>query len=109
MHFDGHGTYLPRTGVGALTFEREDGTTHLVRGRFPIETSAVAGKAVVYSMAAICELWNWSKAVSQPDRSHPAGGASFTLVRDGSRVPALYPGSSPPGSSGGSTVIYGNE
>ena len=28
VHFDGHGTYLPRTGVGALAFEQDDGTTH---------------------------------------------------------------------------------
>jgi len=32
VHFDGHGTYLPRTGVGALAFEREDGTNYLVTG-----------------------------------------------------------------------------
>lgn len=32
VHFDGHGTYLPRTGVGALAFEREDGAAHLVKG-----------------------------------------------------------------------------
>ena len=33
VHFDGHGTYMPRTGVGALVFERDDVTTHLVPGR----------------------------------------------------------------------------
>lgn len=33
VHFDGHGTYLPRTGVGALCFEQEDETTHLVAGQ----------------------------------------------------------------------------
>ncbi len=32
VHFDGHGTYLPRTGVGALAFERDDGSSHLVTG-----------------------------------------------------------------------------
>ncbi|MBU1750818.1 MAG: CHAT domain-containing protein, partial [Chloroflexi bacterium] len=32
VHFDGHGTYLPKTGVGALCFEREDAATHLVTG-----------------------------------------------------------------------------
>jgi CHAT domain-containing protein len=32
VHFDGHGTYLPRTGVGALAFERDDATTQLVTG-----------------------------------------------------------------------------
>jgi len=32
VHFDGHGTYLPKTGVGALCFERDDETTHLVTG-----------------------------------------------------------------------------
>ena len=34
VHFDGHGTYLPKTGVGALAFERDaDGVeTHLVEG-----------------------------------------------------------------------------
>ncbi|MFO1428853.1 MAG: tetratricopeptide repeat protein [Candidatus Competibacteraceae bacterium] len=32
VHFDGHGTYLAKTGVGALAFEREDATTHLVTG-----------------------------------------------------------------------------
>jgi hypothetical protein len=33
VHFDGHGTYLPETGVGALVFENEDATTDLVTGR----------------------------------------------------------------------------
>jgi hypothetical protein len=32
VHFDGHGAYLPLTGVGALAFEHEDGATHLVTG-----------------------------------------------------------------------------
>src|SRR5688500_1195347 len=32
VHFDGHGTYLPLTGVGALAFEQEDGKQHLVAG-----------------------------------------------------------------------------
>jgi len=32
VHFDGHGTYLPRTGVGALAFEDSDAKTHLVTG-----------------------------------------------------------------------------
>ena len=30
VHFDGHGTYPPKTGVGVLEFEREDATTHPV-------------------------------------------------------------------------------
>jgi tetratricopeptide (TPR) repeat protein len=30
VHFDGHGEYLPRTGVGALAFENEQGKTDLV-------------------------------------------------------------------------------
>lgn len=33
VHFDGHGTYLPQTGVGALCFERDDHTIDLVAGR----------------------------------------------------------------------------
>jgi hypothetical protein len=33
VHFDGHGTYMPRTGIGALVFERDDATRHLVPGR----------------------------------------------------------------------------
>jgi tetratricopeptide (TPR) repeat protein len=32
VHFDGHGTYLPKTGVGALAFERDDAGLHLVTG-----------------------------------------------------------------------------
>ncbi|VAW38390.1 hypothetical protein MNBD_CHLOROFLEXI01-3303 [hydrothermal vent metagenome] len=32
VHFDGHGTYLPKTGVGALAFEREDGRSELITG-----------------------------------------------------------------------------
>jgi tetratricopeptide (TPR) repeat protein len=32
VHFDGHGTYLPKTGVGALAFEKADETTDLVTG-----------------------------------------------------------------------------
>lgn len=32
VHFDGHGTYLPHTGVGALAFENDDGKTVLVAG-----------------------------------------------------------------------------
>ena len=32
VHFDGHGTYLPETGVGALAFEKDDATTDLVTG-----------------------------------------------------------------------------
>jgi tetratricopeptide (TPR) repeat protein len=32
VHFDGHGTYLPETGVGALVFENEDATRDLVTG-----------------------------------------------------------------------------
>lgn len=32
VHFDGHGTYLPKTGVGALAFEKDDYTTDLVTG-----------------------------------------------------------------------------
>jgi tetratricopeptide (TPR) repeat protein len=32
VHFDGHGTYMPLTGVGALAFESDDGATHLVTG-----------------------------------------------------------------------------
>jgi len=32
VHFDGHGTYLAETGIGALAFEREDGTLQLVPG-----------------------------------------------------------------------------
>ena len=32
VHFDGHGTYLPRTGVGALAFERDNGQTELIAG-----------------------------------------------------------------------------
>jgi hypothetical protein len=32
VHFDGHGTYLPKTGVGALAFEKTDVTTDLVTG-----------------------------------------------------------------------------
>ncbi|MCA9922374.1 MAG: tetratricopeptide repeat protein [Anaerolineales bacterium] len=33
VHFDGHGTYLPRTGVGALAFERDNGRKELIPGR----------------------------------------------------------------------------
>ena len=33
VHFDGHGTYLPHTGVGALVFENERAEKALVRGR----------------------------------------------------------------------------
>ncbi len=33
VHFDGHGTYLPRTGVGALCFENEEAQTDLVAAR----------------------------------------------------------------------------
>jgi tetratricopeptide (TPR) repeat protein len=32
IHFDGHGTYLPKTGVGALVFEDEKSKTDLVTG-----------------------------------------------------------------------------
>ncbi|HEY0736860.1 MAG TPA: tetratricopeptide repeat protein [Herpetosiphonaceae bacterium] len=32
VHFDGHGTYLPNTGVGALAFENDDGKLALVAG-----------------------------------------------------------------------------
>ncbi|WP_420629084.1 tetratricopeptide repeat protein [Candidatus Leptofilum sp.] len=32
VHFDGHGTYLPRTGVGALAFERDNGQSELIAG-----------------------------------------------------------------------------
>lgn len=32
VHFDGHGTYLPLTGVGALAFEDEDAKTDLIAG-----------------------------------------------------------------------------
>lgn len=33
VHFDGHGTYLPKTGVGALCFEKDDRKLDLVAGR----------------------------------------------------------------------------
>ena len=33
VHFDGHGTYLRHTGIGALAFEKDDATTRLVTGR----------------------------------------------------------------------------
>ena len=33
VHFDGHGTYLPRLGVGALCFEQEDRKKDLVTGQ----------------------------------------------------------------------------
>ena len=33
VHFDGHGTYLPKTGVGALCFEKNDLSVDLVEGR----------------------------------------------------------------------------
>lgn len=33
VHFDGHGTYLPETGVGALCFEKDDRKLDLVTGR----------------------------------------------------------------------------
>lgn len=33
VHFDGHGTYLPETGVGALAFEKENTEHDLVTGR----------------------------------------------------------------------------
>jgi tetratricopeptide (TPR) repeat protein len=32
VHFDGHGVYLPRTGVGALCFENDRGSNDLVPG-----------------------------------------------------------------------------
>ncbi|MCP4688200.1 MAG: CHAT domain-containing protein, partial [Desulfobacterales bacterium] len=32
VHFDGHGTYLPKIGVGTLAFERENAKNHLVSG-----------------------------------------------------------------------------
>jgi tetratricopeptide (TPR) repeat protein len=32
VHFDGHGVYLPDLGVGALCFEKDDATKHLVPG-----------------------------------------------------------------------------
>ena len=32
VHFDGHGTYLPKTGVGALAFEKENGESELIAG-----------------------------------------------------------------------------
>jgi len=32
VHFDGHGTYLPLTGIGALCFEDAEGKTNLVAG-----------------------------------------------------------------------------
>jgi tetratricopeptide (TPR) repeat protein len=32
VHFDGHGVYLPQLGVGALCFEKADGTNDLVKG-----------------------------------------------------------------------------
>ena len=33
IHFDGHGTYLPKTGVGALVFEDAEAKTDLVPGQ----------------------------------------------------------------------------
>lgn len=33
VHFDGHGAYLPKTGVGALCFEKDDRNKDLVPGR----------------------------------------------------------------------------
>lgn len=33
VHFDGHGTYLPQSGVGALCFEKDDRAMDLVAGR----------------------------------------------------------------------------
>jgi len=33
VHFDGHGAYLPLTGVGALAFEDDEAKAHLVPGR----------------------------------------------------------------------------
>jgi len=33
VHFDGHGTYLPHTGVGGLYFENEDETYDLIPGK----------------------------------------------------------------------------
>jgi hypothetical protein len=33
VHFDGHGTYLPKTGVGALCFEDDDRTNKLITAR----------------------------------------------------------------------------
>ena len=33
LHFDGHGDYLPESGVGVLAFERDDARLHLVSGR----------------------------------------------------------------------------
>jgi tetratricopeptide (TPR) repeat protein len=33
VHFDGHGVYLPQTGVGALCFEQADATVDLVEGK----------------------------------------------------------------------------
>lgn len=32
VHFDGHGTYLPKSGIGALVFEDEEAKTDLVKG-----------------------------------------------------------------------------
>ena len=32
VHFDGHGTYLPKSGVGALVFENDEAKTDLVTG-----------------------------------------------------------------------------
>jgi tetratricopeptide (TPR) repeat protein len=32
VHFDGHGTYLPKTGVGALAFENDHEQTDLIAG-----------------------------------------------------------------------------
>jgi tetratricopeptide (TPR) repeat protein len=32
VHFDGHGTYLPKTGVGALAFENDHEQTELITG-----------------------------------------------------------------------------
>src|SRR5262249_32304480 len=32
VHFDGHGTYLPKTGVGALSFENDREQTEAVTG-----------------------------------------------------------------------------
>ncbi len=33
VHFDGHGTYLPKLGVGALFFENDDRTGDVIRGK----------------------------------------------------------------------------
>lgn len=99
VHFDGHGTYLPTTGVGALAFEKDDATTNLVTATELGDLLSRLNVPLVLLEAcrsSVLDEWEHQKTpplVTYEPGSHGPVEADKFILRDGHTWDQGYDGS----------------